>query len=574
MKEHTAPANDSLNKLWSLILKERQDILVVVVYGIAVGVFSLAVPIAAQSLVNTVAFNSLLQPIVVLTTIVLVMLGLASILRVIQTAIVEVIQQRIFVRVSLDLAYRLPRLRMDTYDSARGTELVNRFFEVITVQKAAALMLLDGLAVALQAIIGLVLLAFYHPILLAFDVVLVFSMALVLWVPASRAVKTSIKESKAKYQVIAWLEEIARNPIVFKLSQGADYALQRADGVTKQYLLARKYHFKVLLQQISGTLLVQTVLSALLLGLGSVLVIKKQLTLGQLVAAEIVVTMVVSGFAKFGKYLEGYYDLAAAIDKLGALFDLPLEDSPDTHSPPAVKTNEVSRTEAYSVKLKDVQFTYPTITHEALDNISIEIKKYSKIGIYGSNASGKSTLLDIMIGLRQPTSGYVEIAEQDLRDQSHDWFRSHVALVRKVEIFDGTILENIQVGRPAVTLDVAKDALKKVDLLADISALPDGLQTSLAGSLNPLSAGQTQRLMLARALAGRPKLLLLDEALENIDGVTKAKILTMLVANDAPWTLVLASHDKTELQHCSMIYRLEQGHIELETASQKSGQTT
>lgn len=555
MEHHKIHTISPLQRLLQLIIAERKDIALVIIYGIAVGIFSLVVPIAAQSLVNTVAFNSLLQPILVLTSIVLLMLGIASILRIIQTAIVENIQQRIFARISLDLAYRLPRIRIEAYDQARGTELVNRFFEVLTVQKTAALMLLDGLTIVLQAAIGLILLAFYHPILLAFDVFLAVCMGVVIWIPARRAISTSIKESKEKYKVAAWLEEIARNPLAFKLLQGAHHALTRADELTRDYLFARKAHFRTLVRQISGTLLVQTIVSALLLGLGSVLVIKKQLTLGQLVAAEIVVTMVVSGFAKFGKYLESFYDLTASVDKLGNLFDLPLEHEEGESS------ESIAKATSFTVQFKNVSFYYKSSSLPALFEINFLAGPKARLGIDGVNGSGKSTLLDLIVGLRLPKSGAVEISGIDLREAKLEEVRKHVALVRKVEIFDGSILENIRVGRCDISIEEVRDALFKVSLLDEISVLPNGLMTDLTGSLNPLSAGQAQRLMLARAIVGKPKLLLLDEALENIDSKTKSHILKSLFDSNAPWTLILATHDPFELAYCETVVRLHDGKL-------------
>jgi ABC-type bacteriocin/lantibiotic exporter with double-glycine peptidase domain len=524
------------------------------IYGAAVGLLSLVVPIAAQSLVNTVAFTSILQPILILSVVVLLMLGVASVLRIIQTAVVETIQQRIFARIALDLAYRLPRVRYDVFDQNRGTELVNRFFEVLTVQKSAALMLLDGIAVVLQAAIGLILLAFYHPILLAFDVLLVFCIGLVVILPAAGAIHTSIQESKAKYKVAAWLEEIARNSLAFRLSSGPGHALARADQVTQDYLLARKSHFRALIRQISGTLLVQTVMSALLLGMGSVLVIKKQLTLGQLVAAELVVTMVVGGFAKFGKYLESFYDLMASVDKLGHVFDLPLER--DTGE----KIETVPR--PFSLRLQNVSFRYGSASASAVDSLSLEIQAGEKVGIDGINGSGKSTVLDLVVGLRQPVSGVVQLNGSDLRDLELAEFRKDVAFVRKNEIFDGTVLENIRMGREAISLEQVRAVLSRLALLDDLLELPEGLQTELSGSQTPLSAGQTQRLILARALVGKPRLLILDEALENIDPDSKKLILQVLTEAQAPWTLLMATHDAHELSHCERVVYLREGKIE------------
>lgn len=541
-------------RLWQILYAERKDIKLVVIYGMAVGIFSLVVPIAAQSLVNTVVFNFLLQPILVLALIVTGILSVASVLKVIQTAMVETIQTRIFARISLDLAYRLPRVRVEAYDRHRGTELVNRFFEVVTVQKAFAFMLVDGLSIILQALIGMVLLAFYHPLLLAFDVVLMACIVLVIVVPARRGVTTSIKESKAKYHVASWLEEMARIPLVFKLSGGHQYALKRADEATLSYLKSRREHFRTLILQISGTLLVQTVLNGLFLGLGSFLVMRKQLTLGQLVAAEIIVTMVLSGFAKFGKYLETFYDLVASVDKLSHLFDLPLEH---------VSREKMTIGPAgFHLKLKGVSFAYSDKGPDVLRLADLEASSGERLGIAGGNGAGKSTLFDLILGIRRPQSGMVEVQGYDLRDVSVEDLRSQVALVRSVEIIDGTILDNIRVGREDVSLEDVRDALSKVQLMDEVSDLPDGLATDLSGSFSPLSAGQKQKLMIARAIVGKPKLLLLDEALEDLDSGSKSRLLQMLFDPKASWTLILATHDPQELATCTRTVKITDGKFE------------
>ena len=330
----------------------------------------------------------------------------------------------------------------------------------------------------------------------------------------------------------------------------------RADEVTSEYLSARRSHFVTLMRQIRGTLLVHTVVSGLFLGLGSYLVIKKQLTLGQLVASEIIVTMVLSGFAKFGKYLETYYDLVAATDKIGHLFDLPLEQKS------AERITIVPG--PMSIKIKKVNFRYSENGPNTLTGIDLDIAPGEHLGIVGGNGTGKSTLFDLIIGLRTPTSGVVELSGYDLRDVDLEEIRSHIALVRQVEIIDGTVLDNIRLGRADITLNDVRQALAKVELLDEVSALSDGLSTDLSGSLNPLSAGQAQRLMLARAIAGNPKLLLLDEALDDMDGAVKNVVLQTLFSSEAPWTAVIVSHDPVELSSCSRIVRLKNGKLHVD----------
>ena len=296
---------------------ERRELWIVVIYALVLGSVSLAVPVAAQSLVNTVAFGSVLQPLVALTILLLGVLTFAGVLGVLETYVVEVLQRRVFVRVADDFGRRIPSVRADVLDKKFGPELVNRFFDVLTIQKSLSGLLLDGLTIALQTIIGMILLGFYHPLLLAFDVVLVVLLSLVL-VLGRGAVATGLKESSAKYKTAAWLEDVSRASHLFRGVKAQQYAAQRTEMLCRDYLSARKRHFRILLRQITGGFGLQIVAMVALLGVGGWLVIDRQLTLGQLVAAELVIASIGASFVKLGKNLEKLYDLNVGVMKVAS----------------------------------------------------------------------------------------------------------------------------------------------------------------------------------------------------------------------------------------------------------------
>ncbi|MFP5501064.1 MAG: ABC transporter ATP-binding protein, partial [Candidatus Sericytochromatia bacterium] len=312
-------------RLFALLRAERQDLWVLVVYGLVIGLLTLVVPFAVQALVNTAGFGTLIQPLLVLAGLVFVGLGFSAAVQAVQAHVIEMVQRRLFVRTALDLAGRFPRVRQEAFDQYHGPELVNRFFDVLTVQKSANILLLDGLSIIIQAVIGLSLVALYHPALLVYSVLVALSLLAIVRVLGTRGVRTAVDESKAKYAVAAWLEEVARHPVTFKSAGGPVLALDRVDALLERYLDYRDQHFQVVFRQFLGILLLYMLASSVLLGLGGWLVILQQLSLGQLVAAEFIVTVIVGGFAKFGKQLETFYDLLAAVDKLGELTDLPLE---------------------------------------------------------------------------------------------------------------------------------------------------------------------------------------------------------------------------------------------------------
>ena len=540
-------------RLRALLTGERHTLWVALVYSVVIGLLSLVLPVAVQSLVNTIAFGSALQPLVVLTIFVFVALGFSAAMNALRAGVVEIIQRSIFARVATDVTWRLLRVRAEAFDRYHGPELVNRFFDTVTVQKSASLLLIDGLSILMQTLIGMVLLALYHPWLLAFDVLLVLAMLGIIFVLGRGAVATSLKESKAKYALEAWLEQLAAHLVTFKSAGGAEYAVRRSQGLLEDYLSYRLKHFRILVRQIVGSFALQAVASSALLGIGGWLVIDRQLTLGQLVASEIVVTLMMSAFTKFGKQLEVFYDLCAAIDKLGDLVDLPLERGGGEAVPVA--------TGPMAVALRGLEVHYPDGTQPALAIRDWTIAAGQPVGVTGPNGSGKSTLADVLFGLRAPTAGTLYIDGIDLRDLPLASLRAEVALVRGVELFSGSVLDNVRLGRDLSHAAVS-EALASVGLLAELQALPHGLDTELQPHGRPLSHRQACRLMIARAIVGRPRLIVLDGALDQLDqGDGHEPLTSMLFAPEAPWTVVCITERPDLLARCARVVTLSHGEV-------------
>lgn len=536
-------------RLVQLLWPERRDIGVIIVYSVGVGILSLAVPITVAAVVNNVAFGTTFQPLIVLSMALFVCLSLAAVLRGLKQWIVETIQQRVFVRVVADLSYRLPRVCQKSYDRQHGPELVNRFFDVLTVQKASSALLLEGVSLSLQTLVGLILLATYHQLLFGFDLFLIGALVFIVWVLGQGAVSSAIRESRAKYAVAGWVEEMARHPFAFKLSGGATFALERSDGLAREYLLARRTHFRVVMRQFCFALGLQVVASTLLLGLGGYLVIISELSLGQLVAAELIVALVVSSFTKFGKQLEAYYDLMAAVEKLGHLIDLPLERAgglghhTDTRQPA-------------HLRVRDVGFGYDHGHRKVLSRLNLEVKPGERVALMGPNGAGKSTLVDLLFGLRDPEEGYIELDNVDLRDLRLEALRGQLVTVKGIEIFEGTLMDNVRMGRDEVSIADIRHALESVGLLDEVLELPRGLHTRLGTGGAPLSFGQAQRLMVARAILGKPRMLIVDELLDDMDLEVRHQVLEVILNRGAPWSLLIVTHSPDIASMCDRVYRL------------------
>lgn len=543
-------------RTYTLIRSERQDLAAVIIYSIAVGLLSLALPVATQSLVNTVAFGTVLQPLVVLSVLVFAALAAAALLQCLRYWVVEMIQRRVFSRLANRVADRLLRVRLEAFDSQHGPELVNRFLDVVTVQKSVALLLVDGLSLVMQVAIGMLLLAAYHPYLLAFDIALLVLIGIVLLGFGRGAVRTSIAESCAKYEVLAWLEDVARHRSAFRSRLADKYARNRTRALVSDYLRERAGHFRVLLRQITGTLALQACATSALLGIGGWLVIEGQLTLGQLIAAELVVSLIVSSLAKFGKSLESFYDLQAAIDKLGYLTDLPVERT--TGEPMQFPSSPAA------LRLRGVKFSYPG-QPDLLAAPPIDIQAGARVAFHGPSGSGKSTLLDLLLALRSPSSGSLELDGIDYRELRLSDLRDQIALVREVDVFPGAVLENVRLGVAADPLAVRR-VLAQVGLLDEVSALPDGLNTRLSTGGAPLSPSQSMRLMIARALLAKPRLLLLDEVLDNIEDLKiRGPLVKTLFSANAPWTLVVTTEREEIWPLCDQVFALRRGSVERHT---------
>lgn len=516
---------------------EKEDFKVVVFYALGIGVLSLALPVGVQALVNSVAFGAILQPIAILSFLVFVGMGLSAFFSLAQILVVEHLQQRLFVRVALDLAKRIPFLSLAASKREYAPQLMNRFFEVVLIQKAISKLLLDGISVALQGAIGLLILAFYHPVLLAFSLTLVIIVLFVLFVLGRGAFRTSQKESTAKHSVLVWLENLAGSPILFKDPFCAQFGLQRADACVSQYLSYRKKHFRIVRRQYIAFFSLQAVAAAALLGIGGVLVIEETLTLGQLVASELIVSGVLTGITKFAKMLETLYDMIASLSKLDTLLDIPLEsvegeDLPYSSAPAAVT-------------FRDVGFIADS-GQEILKGLSVTFRPGSQSVIVGANSSGKSLLGELLYELVYPSSGVIEIDGHNLVDIRSESVRRQVRLVRGIEVFRGTIEENMRLGRTDISLKAVRDVLEQVGLLSEIERLPEQLNTILGEDSWPLSKGQACRLMIARAILHEPRLLIIDEAIDTFDDeALRASIIPAICRKGAPWTLLVLTHNPT-----------------------------
>ncbi|MFT6000350.1 MAG: ABC-type bacteriocin/lantibiotic exporter with double-glycine peptidase domain, partial [Neolewinella sp.] len=181
-----------LRKFFALLKSDRKDIGYVYVYSILIGVLALVGPLGVQAIINLIAGGTFNASLVVLVAIVTGASVLVGALKVMQYVIAETLQRRLFTRAAFEFAYRLPRIKLSAFQSHYPPELVNRFFDTVTVQKGLPKILLDFSGAVMQIVFGLVLLSLYHPFFAIFGAVLATLLFLLMWVIAPAGLQTSL----------------------------------------------------------------------------------------------------------------------------------------------------------------------------------------------------------------------------------------------------------------------------------------------------------------------------------------------------------------------------------------------
>jgi len=530
---HVSP----VRRLLALMRPEGPELWSIAVFSAITGLLYLALPLAISAFVSNLSFGAqsgpFLQGLIALAVVLLACLAVAAMLRGLQYVVAEVIQRRIFVRLASDLSRRLPRVDLASLDGVHAPELVNRFLDVVTVQKSTSMILLNGINLVLSAAIGLTVLAFYHPFLLAFSIFVVLAVAAIVLVLGRGAVRTGVNESRCKYEVVGWMEELARHPRIFMVGPGLALAHTRADALMRDYLGARRDHFRVLIRQIAAPLALEAIAATLLLVLGGWLVLNQQLTLGQLVASEIIVSAIVASISKLGKQFEAWYDAVAAVDKLGYLVDLPIERrGGQSASAPMAGAAVASR---------GLVCSRPG-ARGAMAPLDLDVRPGERIALLGSRGSEAGVVLEAMLGLRQQQSGDLAVNGLDVRSWDLTALRERSMLLRPGEIMTGSVADNLALGDPSVDDRRMLKALQDVGLLPLVRSLPLGLRTPLVTGGFPLSESESDRLIAARAIVQRPSLLLIDGLLDGHEG-TRDALASTLLSPERPWTAVLATTD-------------------------------
>ncbi|GIV56334.1 MAG: ABC transporter [Candidatus Kapaibacterium sp.] len=550
-----AAKSSPLRLLFNLVELESRDIALLIGYGILVSIFSLSVPLAVDLLVTTIAAGTITLPLIVVTVALTILLIISGGFSIVQLYVAELIERRIFVRTTCQAASALWETDIREFEHKDVLSLLNRFFDVVNVQKVFTKLTLDAITALLSILVGLVFMAIFSSLLWGITTLLVLLTLALIVAAGYGGVRTNIAESSAKYALADVLDEVGINIVSYKVFSNAQQIVDRFESPLQQWLSRRKEHFKIILrQQLVATVMRIVIIVAVLLT-GGMLVIDRQISLGQLVASEIIILLFLSSIENIIKQIPSFFTLLTSLEKIEQLTSLEHEKNG------TIAFSTDGQPKGLKVELVNVRFEYRQDT-PLLRSINLTIEPNDRLAIVGASGLGKSTIAHLILGLLQPEHGAVYINGIDTRLLDRTTYRRYVGYIKTSdEVLSGTVLDNVLWGRQWIPQDDVWWALSVAKLDKWVSGLGKGLLTNVGPRGMNLSTGQIRRIMIARAIVHRPALLIIDEGFNGIEDHIKLDILNALYAEDNPWTIVTISHDPEIVVHSQSVAVLHDGYI-------------
>lgn len=543
-----------LSRFISLLQTQKENLSNIYLYAFFNGILNLSIPLGISAIINLIQSASPSTAWWVLVILVLVGLSLAGVFQIYQLVAAEDIQQRIFANASVEFAYRLPRISLSSLKGFYPPELVNRFFDIMTVQKGLSKFLFDFSMAAIQIFFGLLLLAFYHPFFIAFGLAVVAILALFFRITGEPGLNTSLEESKHKYRLVSWLEEVGRNVTTFKMAGHTQLPLKRTDELSMAYLTARRAHFSVLKRQYISLIVMKVIIAGSLLILGGILVFQQQMNLGQFVAAEIIILLITSSVEKLILSMDTIYDVLTGLEKIGTVTDLSLEETIGVEK--LEPTNK-----GLSIKAQNISVKSYRSQGYILKDINLQIKAGERVGISGKMGSGKTVMLQLLAGLFDQIDGTLLYDDIPIRHLDLESLRHSIGdNMGQEDILEASLLENISLDRKGISVDDVKRAIDICELKEFVEQLPQGMYTMMPTSGVGLAQTIRNRILMARALAGNHCMLLIEDTWQDIPIELQDKWIDHLL-NTPGQTQVIATTNPYILKRMDRVVMLEKGEI-------------
>ena len=544
----------SLYKLFRLLRLDGKEITALYLLSILSGLIQLSLPLGIQAIINfaIVAAGRKQLPASMWVLILLVVLGVlfTGMLKINQMKIVEKIQQKIFTRFSFEFSYRIPKLNVISIDQYHLPELVNRFFDIPTLQKSLAKLLLDIPTAVIQLCFGLILLAFYNSVFIVFGIILLVVLYLILYISSPKGFEASLEESNYKYDLGGWVQEIARGIKTFKFFNSFNLHLEKTNHLLEGYLHSRNRHFQILKLQYWSLVIFKILITAAMLIVGGVLLIRQQINIGQFIAAEIIILTIMNAVEKLIISLETVYDLLTSVEKINKITEKPIDEE---------GSYEFVKKQGIEIEAKNLSFGFEK--NDILQNISFHIKPGQKVAITGDGDSGKTVLLRLLTGVFQDFEGDLSFDQVPINNYNLNTLRNNIGIyMQKQDIFSASLWENITLGNTNIKEQDVLDTFKIVGLDSFYKSLNKGFDTHLEPTGKQLSSSSVQKLLIARSLLNQPALLLLDEPMKLFAADDKQYLQNYLFGlKDV--TIIFTTNDPSLISKSEMVIHLEKGSI-------------
>lgn len=543
-----------LQRFQRLLALHKADISQVYIYAFLNGVVNLSLPLGIQAIVNLIQGGQVSTSWYILVALVIGGIGMTGVLQLLQLRIVENLSQRIFSDASFEFALRIPRIKYEEFREYYGPDLANRFFDTLTIQKGLPKILIDFSLGLFQIIVGLVVLSLYHPFFIIFSIILLIVVYLIIAATGPKGLRTSIQESSSKYKIAFWLEEIARSKLSFKLASDNQISLNKTDNQVSNYLTAREDHFNVIISQSVYLIIFKLLVAAGLLITGSILVFNEQMNIGQFVAAEIIIILIIASVEKIIKTIESIYDILTALEKIGYIFDKPMDHSEGV----LLKDSD----DSYAIAVENLSYRYEGAAKKNLTDINFEIPQNTSTVISGPSSSGKSTLLKLISGVLDPSDGIIKYNGFPMKSLDFNALKMEIGFyISSGEVFHGTILDNISMQRDNATPENINRALEITGLSPYLSKMPLGFNTVVDPEGKKIPRNIQNRILLARAIATNPKYLILEDPLDHVNQHEKAQLIKALTSNGNRWNILVSSVDDIWKQYIPNVIKLNNGHL-------------
>lgn len=521
----TAEKNVRLAKhyLWQLLAPEAPFIRITLAYGLVISLLTLAIPVAVQTLINTVVNIASPTAVITLALLLALTLGLSSLFAALRIEIMERYERHLYARLSAEISARTLMAEHAFFEGRKNTDLTNRYFDIGTFQKNIPPLLIDGFTLLLQMLVGFTLVSFYHPVFLIFSLLVIFSLFLIWVIWGKKAIGTAVELSHAKHANATWLDSLTVSHSFFKSDRHIEFARQQTEQATARYVKAHKKHFRQTFAQTIALLSLYVIASSALLGIGGTLVIQSELSIGQLVAAELILTAIFFGLSQSASYLKLFYELCGSADELGLFFQVPVEE---------MKSGDF----AFEDDNSKLEFNKVKLLKNEESSLSFTLENSAKTFVTTDNAALQRNFILAIKRKEKLSDGWIRIGDKDLRDYNVQQLRHAITSVDRTPIVTCSILQLLTMSKPNAKVADIEDTLEMVGLKPKIAALKDGLETELSPLGTPLLPHEFLLLKLASAILSQPKVIVLTQYFDNMEKEELTRLLKNL--NDLPFTIL------------------------------------